>query len=230
MEEDFALNADLNAIAFANTASMAWEASPSPTVWRKRLHLSGSAEAGVVTSIVRYDAGASFRAHGHPGGEEIFVLDGTFSDEHGDWPVGTYLLNPEGFSHAPFSTGGCVLFVKLRQYAGARSQLALDTASGDWEATGEPGVSVKVLYRVSDFPDYTSLERWDGSNQPRALTNTQGLELLVLVGECEWMSQPGVGEALVGGPGTWLRFPPGVTARCRSLGGCELFVKRNHLA
>ena len=64
---------------------------------------------------MRFAEGASFAAHDHPEGEEILVLDGVFSDERGDWPEGSYLLNPEGFQHAPFSVEGCLLFVKLRQ-------------------------------------------------------------------------------------------------------------------
>ena len=43
----------------------------------------------------------------HDGGEDIFALDGVFSDEHGDYPAGTYLRNPPGSSHAPFSRDGC---------------------------------------------------------------------------------------------------------------------------
>src|SRR5690606_22216478 len=99
-------------------AELDWQPSPSPLVWRKRLFHAGAAEAGVVTSIVRYDAGAGLHAHGHAEGEEILVLSGTFSDERGDFGAGSYMLNPEGFRHAPSSREGCVLFVKLRQYAG----------------------------------------------------------------------------------------------------------------
>ena len=112
------LNGNMSRRVTMDTLSMEWTASPSGTVWRKRLHLVGGSESGQVTSVVRYEAGASFPAHDHPDGEEILVLEGTFSDEHGDWPAGTHLLNPEGFRHAPFSRDGCVLFVKLRQYAG----------------------------------------------------------------------------------------------------------------
>ncbi|MBW2396116.1 MAG: cupin domain-containing protein [Deltaproteobacteria bacterium] len=100
------LNGDMTRSALMRTQEMEWQASPSGTVWRKRLHRVGGAETGQVTSVVRYEAGASFPEHDHPDGEEIFVLEGIFSDEHGDWPAGTHLLNPEGFHHAPFSRDG----------------------------------------------------------------------------------------------------------------------------
>ena len=104
--------------AFADTSRMEWAPSPSGSVWRKRMHLVGPPESGQVTSVVRYEPRSTFHAHDHPEGEEILVLEGVFSDEHGDWPAGTYLLNPEGFRHAPFSREGCTLLVKLRQFPG----------------------------------------------------------------------------------------------------------------
>ena len=67
------------------------------------------------TSIVRYEAGARFPHHQHPGGEEILVLSGTFSDEDGHYPAGWYLRNPPGSGHRPFSDDGAVIFVKLWQ-------------------------------------------------------------------------------------------------------------------
>ena len=52
--------------------------------------------------------------------EDFLVLEGVFSDETGDHPAGTYLRNPPGSAHAPFSREGCLLFVKLRQFAPAK--------------------------------------------------------------------------------------------------------------
>jgi anti-sigma factor ChrR (cupin superfamily) len=49
------------------------------------------------------------------GGEEFLVLEGVFSDEHGDDGPGTYVRNPVGSAHAPFSAAGCTILVKLRQ-------------------------------------------------------------------------------------------------------------------
>ena len=110
-----AINGDLSVPVVVDTQAMDWSASPSGSVWRKRVHLVGPPESGQVTSVVRYEPASTFPAHDHPAGEEILVLDGVFSDEHGDWRKGSYLLNPEGFRHAPFSREGCLLFVKLRQ-------------------------------------------------------------------------------------------------------------------
>src|SRR5437016_4468184 len=103
------INGDLTAPVVVDTKKLPWTPSPSGTVWRKRLHLVGPPEAGQVTSLVRYGPHSEFPSHNHPQGEEILVLEGVFSDEHGDWSAGTYLLNPAGFRHAPYSRGGCHL-------------------------------------------------------------------------------------------------------------------------
>lgn len=91
-------------------------ASPLAGVSRMMLDRAGE-EVARATSIVRYAAGSGYSAHTHNGGEEILVLAGVFSDEHGDYPAGTYLRNPPGTSHKPFSADGCTLLVKLWQFA-----------------------------------------------------------------------------------------------------------------
>src|SRR5690606_7629786 len=118
----------------------------------------GDSERGRVTSVVRYDPESAFPAHDHPEGEEILVLAGTFSDEHGDYPAGTYLLNPPGFRHAPFSRQGCVLFVKLRQHAGAgRAHVVVNTRAAAWQAQAGAGVEALPLYAQPGFPETVRL-------------------------------------------------------------------------
>src|SRR5688572_5973848 len=162
---------------------MEWTPSPSGTVWRKRVHLVGPAESGQVTSVVRYEPDSHFPAHDHPDGEEILVLDGVFSDEHGDWPAGTFLLNPEGFHHAPFSKPGCSLFVKLRQFPSReRRHVVVDTSSLAWLPSARPGVSHKLLYAQSGFSDVIRLERFEPNLDPGVVSHPEGAELFVLEG------------------------------------------------
>lgn len=179
----------------------------------------GPPEAGQVTSVVRYDPKSRFPAHDHPEGEEILVLDGVFSDEHGDWPAGTYLLNPEGFRHAPFSEPGCLLFVKLRQFPGrARQHVVVDTNRLAWQPTSIPGVARKRLYQQAGFHDSMHLERWDSRTDRGATTYERGAELFVLGGE--FADDAGTHSA-----GCWMRLPAGAEHHPRSAGGCTLYVK-----
>lgn len=220
---DPSINGDMSRRVTMDTGQMEWQASPSGTVFRKRVHLVGPAESGQVTSVVRYQPEASFPAHDHPGGEEILVLQGVFSDEHGDWPAGTYLLNPEGFRHAPFSRGGCEIFVKLRQYAGAREHHAIDTNAATWRPGPQPGIDIQPLYRESGFPDAMSLERWSPGTSLPATARPGGVEIFVLEGGFEDKD----GHY---GPGAWLRLPDGAIHQPRSETGCVLYMKAGAVA
>jgi anti-sigma factor ChrR (cupin superfamily) len=63
-------------------------------------------------ALVKWAPGTQFQPHRHWGGEEIFVLEGVFEDEFGSYPKGTWIRNPSGSMHTPFSQEGCVIYVK----------------------------------------------------------------------------------------------------------------------
>ncbi len=140
------INMDFSKTVHVNTFERDWMASPKAGVWRKPLARE-DAERGHATSIVRYEPGASFHSHNHPGGEEILVLDGTFSDATGDFGRGTYFRNPAGFVHAPFSEEGCLIFVKLHQFDEAdQVRLSLQTPMQSWQKLSA-GVEIMSLHQ-----------------------------------------------------------------------------------
>ncbi|WPZ34386.1 cupin domain-containing protein [Thalassobaculum sp. OXR-137] len=217
------LNSDLSVFARIDTNRVEWQVSPSPSVFRKRLDLAGDKEASRVTSVVRYEPGSRFHSHPHPDGEEILVLDGVFSDEHGDYPAGTFLLNPEGFEHAPRSKDGCILFVKLRQYPGARRQITVDTTTGAWRPGLAAGIEVQDLYREDGHPEHIRLARFAPGAATPEHVHAGGEEVFVLEGSVE--DEHGVHPA-----GTWVRYPAGSRHTATSPGGALLYVKSGHLA
>ncbi len=191
------LNMELDKAVVIDTNEMDWEASPSAGVWRKPLARE-AAEHGHTTSVVRYDAGSAFSAHAHPLGEEIFVLDGVFSDEHGDYPAGTYLRNPPGSRHSPRSEAGCVLLVKLDQFDPADlATVRLDTNRSDW-LPGEGRLEMMLLH---DFAyESVVLLRWPANSRLDPHVHFGGEEIFVLSGTLydEYGRYPA---------GTWLRNP-----------------------
>lgn len=216
------LNEDLSEFARIDTNAVDWQPSPSPSVFRKRLDLAGDTEASRVTSVVRYSPDSVFHTHPHPDGEEILVLDGVFSDEHGDYPAGTFLLNPEGFEHAPRSKGGCVLFVKLRQYPGPRRQITVDTGKGAWRQGLVEGIEVQDLYREDGYPEHTRLARFAPGAATPEHVHAGGEEIFVIEGSVE--DEFGVHSA-----GTWVRYPNGSRHTASSPQGALLYVKSGHL-
>lgn len=217
--DDESINGNLADYVEIQTASLPWSPSPSPTVWRKRLHRVGPPESGQVTSIVRYDPNSSFPVHEHPDGEEILVLEGTFTDDRGDWPKGAYLLNPEGYRHAPSSRDGCILFVKLRQFPGLdRQQIAIDTLAIEWQSAGMHGIDVKPLYSQPGFSDSMALERWPANWNIARRNYAEGAEILVIEGR--FRDETGEHDA-----GTWIRFPAAAGHSPSTPDGCTVYIK-----
>ncbi|WP_114639070.1 cupin domain-containing protein [Polynucleobacter necessarius] len=67
---------------------------------------------GSGSTLVRWAPQTYFNPHKHYGGEEIFVVEGVFEDEHGRYPAGSWIRSPHMSLHQPFSKEGCTIFVK----------------------------------------------------------------------------------------------------------------------
>ncbi|MEE9596290.1 MAG: cupin domain-containing protein [Acidiferrobacterales bacterium] len=71
-----------------------------------------------VTSLHRsahiWAPNTQFKLHSHWGGEEIFVIEGAFRDEHGEYPAGSWIRNPHKSKHAPYTDDeGALIYVKV---------------------------------------------------------------------------------------------------------------------
>ncbi|MEM0989964.1 MAG: cupin domain-containing protein [Pseudomonadota bacterium] len=214
------LNADFAKRVSVHAAQIDWIASPMPGVDRRMLDRIGD-EVARATSIVRYAPGSSFSAHTHTGGEEFLVLEGVFTDEHGDYPVGTYVRNPMGTSHTPSSVPGTTIFVKLWQFDETdQHQFSVDTESAEY-ADVSPGVSALLLHE--DPREKVTMERW-AAGAVVTLDAPDGLEALVIKG-----SFADAGEAFA--PQSWLRLPRGGAATVTAgPEGAQVWIKRGHLA
>lgn len=109
------INSNFKAFAGLNFDSTKYISSPSYGVNRFMLDRIGSEKARA-TTIVQYQPNSKFPEHEHIGGEEFLVLEGTFKDQHGEFPAGTYVRNPIGSKHSPWvDDDGCTIMVKLLQ-------------------------------------------------------------------------------------------------------------------
>ncbi len=191
------LNMDFSKYITIHSDTQAWQSSPMPGVDRKPLARAGI-ESGHATSIVRYAPESRFNTHSHPKGEEIFVLSGVFSDEHGDYPAGTYIRNPAGTSHAPFSDDGCVLFVKLCQFADGDTQsVRINTNTTPWRP-GQGGLQVMPLHQFEG--EGCALVKWPAGERFQPHRHFGGEEIFVLSGT--FMDEHGQYPT-----GTWIRSP-----------------------
>lgn len=214
------LNADLSQRVIVNTHQLDWVASPAAGVWRKMLERDGD-EVARLTSIVRYDAGCAFPEHAHGGGEEFFVLEGVFEDEHGAYPAGTFVKNPVGTRHSPKSSEGCTILVKLRHMrAEDQTPVVINTNTAEWRQGLVPGL--KVMPLDSFETRHTALVRWAPGTFFNMHRHMGGEEIFVLSGvfSDEHGDYP---------EGSWIRSPHGSQHTPFSREGCTILVRTGHL-
>ena len=215
------INSDFTQRVVVHSAQIPWMASPIVGVDRRMLDRIGD-EVARATTVVRYAPKSHFSAHTHGGGEEFLVLDGVFQDEHGDFPVGSYIRNPPTTSHTPGSETGCTILVKLWQFDPAdRQHVRIDTSKLTFTPMPDrKGVQAMALF--ADESENVRLERW-APGASIELDLKGGGEFFVLEG---FFSEGG--DQLE--RGSWLRLPAGGYLRATAgNNGCKVWVKTGHL-
>ena len=214
------INADFSQRSLLHTAQIEWQNSPMKGVRRRILDRVGN-EVARATSIVSYDPGSHFSPHVHTGGEEFIVLEGVFQDEHGDYPVGTYIRNPPESKHTPGSDDGCIIFVKLWQFDLQDRQSV--TANMNQVPLGEDDRSgVKSHTLFEDARETVRLEHWAPGAQV-SIDTSGGAELLVLHGG--FTESADTLEQL-----TWMRVPvKGSFEATAGSDGAKVWIKTGHL-
>lgn len=206
------IRANLSQSVRLTPADWVWAPSPEHEVERVMLDRVGD-EVAVATSFVRYAPGSDFPAHEHALGEEFIVLEGEFSDEHGRYPAGSYIRNPAGSKHTPFSDTGCIIWVKLRQFD-RRDQrqcvLSLDLP------IPEQSYKAKVLHRHEAEVVHEICAAAGSCVRLEPTADAQ--EILVLEGEValEDARYPS---------GSWLRIPGGDSITLGIIEPTRLFTK-----
>lgn len=216
------INADFSKPAIVNRSNAEWVLSPESGVDRIMLDRIGD-EVARATSIVRYAPGSSFARHEHAKGEEFLVLEGTFSDDSGDYPAGFYVRNPPGSGHTPHSEDGCRILVKLRQFdAEDLIPVVIDTREPDlWVTYGEDdAVAHLPLHEYGS--EQVEMLRIAADAQHSMRPGSSGLELFVVKGSIQVGGQNLPAES-------WLRFPDDQSTQILALADTVLWVKRGHL-
>jgi anti-sigma factor ChrR (cupin superfamily) len=214
------INADFTKRVVVRPEEYDWVASPSAGVERMMLDRIGD-EVARATTIVRFAPGSYFDAHRHDGGEEYLVLDGTFSDESGDYPVGSYVRNPIGTSHKPHTDEGCTILVKLHQFkADDSAHFSVNTCGKSFEPTAVDGLQILELHRHGQ--EFVRMLKFAPGTVATPHEHDAGEEIYVLEGSFE--DEHGHYPA-----GTWLRNPHGSSHAPKSEEGCLLWMKTGHL-
>ncbi|RHZ25522.1 hypothetical protein DYB37_005707 [Aphanomyces astaci] len=214
------VNADLSLPAIVHYDEITFVASPSHGVFRGMLDRDGD-EVALATTLVRYAPNSSFPSHKHDAGEEFLVLEGTFHDDHGAYPTGTYVRNEVTWM-TPEDTHVVV------------PDTAVHTAK-DWSSLSTGG-NVRLLYQNAATGEHAwflvlgpgarveSLDGFDG-----------GEEVFVVAGTVTALYASTSTQML---KYSWLRLPPQAIAKCdpsktvfrnTSTEEAHVFIKTGHL-
>ncbi len=217
---DIDRNSDFAQRIVINTADSTWDDGKSTGI--ARLCLDLASKVGSSSSVNRYAPGTSFSREVNDGGEEIFVLEGSFSDEKGKYSAGTYLRNPPQGVQSLRSTEGCTLFVKTGHFQPQDKRfIKAETSGAQWYPGLVPGLSVMPLH---DFDGVgTALVRWAPNTVFQPHVHPGGEEIFVLQGV--FRDEHGEYPA-----NTWIRSPRySKHAPFTEAEGAIIYVKTGHI-
>ena len=143
------------------------------------------------------------------------------SNEHGDYPVGTYKRNPVGTEHAPIVKDGCMIIVKLGQFQDGDDQnVEINTANQAFtQDENRAAVQYQALHKFKQ--EMVRLERW-AHDSSITLENTGGIEVLVVNGE--FGHQGDIYRKF-----DWLRLPVGTALEVTTTSDdCTVWIKTGH--
>jgi anti-sigma factor ChrR (cupin superfamily) len=93
---------------YVDADRIAWQERRAGVHW-KVLWEEGDRKA----LLVRYDPGAVIPRHRHVGDEQLFVIEGSVSDDTGTCTAGNYARRPPGCVHTVKSPGGALVLAVL---------------------------------------------------------------------------------------------------------------------
>ena len=213
--------ADFSQRVVVHSDFLEWIELPMPGVHRKPLDRVG-AEVARATTIVRYAPGSEFSPHVHTGGEEFIVLHGVFQDEHGSFPVGSYIRNPPQSQHQPSSDVGCIMLVKLWQFQpDDRTHVRLQTDfMGSVPHADFKGIHITPLYK--DSIEEVSLLHFEPEAE-LILDVKNGAELFLLSGSLAEQT-----DVLT--QHSWIRVPVNGEIKAKAGNdGAKVWLKTGHL-
>lgn len=222
VSDDLRINDDFSQRVVIRPEDYKFVPSPMPGVERMMLDRIGG-EVARATTIVRFAPDSQFSSHKHGGGEEFLVLDGVFSDEHEDYPQGTYVRNPTGTEHTPkIGPEGATILVKLNQFSeDDLVQIAIRTKEQVWQQGLIEGLKVMSLHEHGT--EHAALVKWAPNTKFQPHRHWGGEEIFVLEGT--FHDEHGVYPK-----GSWLRSPHQSQHNPFTKDdGALIFVKTGHL-
>ncbi len=214
-QKEIELNLDFTKSVYLQGQKQVFTPTPMLGVERMMFERRGGEKVKRATSCVTYSANSHFSRHNHPGGEEYFVLSGTFSDETGHYPQHWYVRNPVDSSHTPFSDDGCEIFVKLAQLPPNEKGIQIDTATAKWQQCSTIEATLSLW---SSRYEITTLHRLTPSPTLLQWQFAEPTEIFLIQGEIKIEDKYYQARS-------WLRIPANTPFKFKVCDTCTLYRK-----
>ena len=204
------MNDNYETRALINTNDLEWENTQNKGIYKKLLSKKEDEE----TSILKIEENSKLNNNSKINSVEIFVLEGVYKNEFGEFKSGTYLNLPNENEAFVSSNTGCVIFRKENCDKGVEN-IIIDTNSTPW-LSGQGNLEVMPLYTQ------TALVKWPQNERFIPHKHWGGEEIFVLKGR--FMDEHGIYPK-----GSWIRSPHLSTHFPFVEEETIIFVKTGHL-
>ena len=182
------MNSDYNQKVLVDTKTLPWEATSAKGVFIKLL----SSKDDTQTALIKLDEQTVLSQVSKSNSVEIFVLEGTYVNEFGEFAQGTYLRLPKEDESLVKSISGCIVFRKIN-YLDDDQTAIVPTSSSQW-LSGQGNLEVLPLHQQ------TALVKWPKNERFAPHKHWGGEEIFVLTGI--FMDEHGKYPQ-----GSWIRSP-----------------------
>ena len=164
------MNSDYEKRALIDSNTIQWQETETKNIFKKMLAIKNKEE----TSFIKLNEDSVLSQTEKVNSVEIFVLEGTYINEYGEHPKGTYLRLPEENEALVKSDEGCVIFRKTNFFTDTQ-KLIINTDTSPW-FQGQGNLEVKPLHYQ------TALVKWPAGERFTPHKHWGGEEIVVLTG------------------------------------------------
>ena len=164
------MNSDYEKRALIDTNKIQWQETKSKNVLIKNLAIKDIEE----TSFIKLNEDFFLSEASKVNAVEIFVLEGTYVNEYGEFPKGTYLRLPKEDEALVKADKACVIFRKTNHFTQTQN-IIINTNKTQW-LPGQGNLEVMPLH------EQTALVKWPAGEEFVAHNHWGGEEIVVLKG------------------------------------------------
>ena len=183
------INIDYETTIDIDENSISWQKSENCEIYKKIFSKDGDKE----TALIKMETNESFKNSEKTNSVEVFVLEGVYSNEFGDFEKGTYLKLPQEQENKIKTISACKIFKKTNYEQINKEKVIVDTSKSFWRQ-GQGNLQVMPL------SEQTALVKWPQNERFVPHTHWGGEEILVLSGT--FIDEHGKYKM-----GTWIRSP-----------------------